>query len=104
MYACPWCEKASFSFWEKQTLGPSRALVCNHCRKKVSVCWNRAQIAAVPFLALGFLGLISGKVTYGTWPAVLLGGWIGVTLGMLVTAPLYHWFVPLIRDTAGAAR
>jgi hypothetical protein len=105
MYTCPWCSKAGFSFWEKQTLGPSRNLMCPHCKRKVSVCWNRAQLAAIPLLALAFLGLIAGKAMFGTWAAVLLGAWIGITFGMLITAPLYHFFVPLIRgDGATASR
>lgn len=95
MYACPWCDQTSFSFWQKQSLGPARNLTCQHCKRPVSVCWNRAQLAAVPAVALGFLGLIAGKMVFGTWSAVFLFGWIGVTVGMLVTAPLYHWFVPL---------
>jgi hypothetical protein len=65
----------------------------------VSVCWNRAQLAAIPAVALGFLGLIAGKILFMTWPAVFLGGWLGVTLGMLVTAPLYHLYVPLEKVT-----
>ena len=97
MYSCPWCNKKAFSFWEKQTLGPARKMECAHCKRKVGVCLNRAQLAAVPFMALGFLGLISGQALFGTWPAVLLGGWIGITLGMLVTGPLYHLWVPLVR-------
>lgn len=97
MYPCPWCSKASFSFWEKQSLGPSRNLVCRHCSRKVGVCWNRAQLAALPALALGFLGLIAGKAIFVTWPAVLLGGWLGVSFGMLVTASLYHLYVPLVK-------
>lgn len=95
MYSCPWCERKSFSFWQKQSLGPTRTLQCAECKRKVSVCWQRAQIAAVPVLLLGFLGLLIGKGVYGTWPAVLLFGWIGVTAGMMITAPLYHLFVPL---------
>ena len=95
MYACPWCEQTSFSFWQKQSLGPARNLTCQHCKKQVSVCWNRAQLAAVPVLALGFLGLIAGKMVFGTWSAVFLFAWLGVTAGMLITAPLYHWYVPL---------
>jgi hypothetical protein len=95
MYACPWCDKTGFSFWQKQSLGPARNLTCPHCKRPVSVCWNRAQIAAVPAIALGFLGLIAGKMVFGTWSAVFLFGWVGVTAGMLITAPLYHWFVPL---------
>jgi DNA-directed RNA polymerase subunit RPC12/RpoP len=104
MYKCPWCGKAGFSFWEKQSLGPKRALVCPHCRRKVSVCWNRAQLAAIPVLALGFLGLIAGRYVYGSWSAILLGGWLGATLGMLFTAPLYHFYVPLVRGDAPATR
>lgn len=95
MYACPWCSKESFSFWQKQSLGPARKLTCAHCSRPVSVCWERAQIAAIPAISLGFLGLIAGKVLYMTWPAILLGGWLGITLGMLFTAPLYHLYVPL---------
>jgi hypothetical protein len=50
-------------------------------------------------VALGFLGLIAGKALFMTWPAILLGGWLGVTIGMLITAPLYHWYVPLQKRT-----
>lgn len=99
MYSCPWCGEASFSFWDKQSLGPSRTLSCPSCNRKVSVCWNRAQLAAIPVLALGFLGLITGKAAFGTWSAILLGGWLGITLGMLITAPLYHLYVPLKKPT-----
>jgi hypothetical protein len=99
MYACPWCGKGRFSFWDKQSLGPTRSLSCPDCKRPVSVCWNRAQLAAIPAVALGFLGLIAGKVLFLTWPAVFLGGWLGVTLGMLVTAPLYHLYVPLVKPT-----
>jgi hypothetical protein len=99
MYECPWCQAKSFSFWQKQSLGPTRSLQCTGCKKKVSVCWQRAQIAAAPVLLLGFLGLLLGKGLYGTWPAVLLFGWVGITAGMMITAPLYHLFVPLERQT-----
>ena len=98
MYACPWCEQKSFSFWQKQTLGPTRTLNCGTCKRKVGVDWQRAQIAAVPVILLGFLGLLCGKAFFGTWPAVLLGGWLGISLGMSITAPLYHVFVPLERE------
>ena len=99
MYECPWCRARSFSFWQKQSLGPKRSLQCSGCKKKVSVCWQRAQIAAAPVLLLGFLGLLVGKAYFGTWSAVLLFGWIGITAGMMITAPLYHLFVPLERQT-----
>lgn len=99
MYECPWCNKAGFSFWQKQTLGPSRLLACPHCKKQVSVCWNRAQLAAIPVLAFGFLGMLAGKEMHGTWSAVLFFAWVGISLGMAFTAPLYHFYVPLVRKT-----
>ncbi len=101
MYACPWCgTEKSFSFWEKQTLGPRRELNCPHCNRKVSVCWERAQLAAIPVIALAFLGMLFGRHFYGDWPAVLLGLWLGTTLGMSITAPLYHLSGPLVRPTS----
>lgn len=99
MYACPWCQRKSFSFWDKQGLGPSRLLECRYCGRKVSVDWNRAIIAAVPLLLFGFLGLTVGKVVFATLVAVLLGGWVGTTVGALITAPLYHLYVPLVKPT-----
>lgn len=97
MYSCPWCSKASFSFWEKQSLGPKRTLQCSHCKRQVTVCWNKAQLAAIPVLALGFLGLLVGQGLFGSWSAVFLFGWLGVSLGMIITAPLYHLYVPLVK-------
>lgn len=99
-YECPWCRKASFSFWQKQTLGPSRTIQCRACTRHVGVHALRAQLASTPVLALGFLGLVLGKVLYANLPAVMLGAWVGITLGMMVTAPLYHFFVPLVKPTA----
>ena len=98
-YACPWCGQKAFSFWQKQSLGPHKSLPCPACRRKVSVDWMRAQIAAAPTLLLAFLGLIAGKILFMTWPAILLGGWLGVTLGFLITAPLYHAYVPLVKPS-----
>ncbi|HYC37757.1 MAG TPA: hypothetical protein VEC19_15120, partial [Usitatibacter sp.] len=65
--------------------------------RKVSVAWDRAQLAALPVLAFGFLGLLVGKAVFGTWPAVFFFGWLGVTVGMVITAPLYHLYVPLVK-------
>src|SRR6059036_3011458 len=97
MYACPWCREKSFSFWQKQGLGPIRTIKCGACGRRVGIDMFRAQVAAMPLLLFGFLGLLAGQALFGTWPAVLLGGWLGVPLGMLFTAPLYHLYVPLVR-------
>lgn len=98
MYRCPWCEGKTFSFLQKQTLGPTRTMDCAKCKRKVGVHFERAQFAASPVILLGFLGLLFGRELYGSWSAVLLGGWLGITLGMACTAPLYHWLVPLVRE------
>jgi len=97
MYECPWCREKTFSFWQKQGLGPTHTLKCGACKRRVGIDVFRAMVAATPLLLLGFLGLLLGKAFFGTWPAVLLGGWLGVTVGMLITAPLYHVFVPLVK-------
>jgi len=95
MYECPWCSRKAFSFWQKQTLGPMRVMRCSQCNRQVSLSPFRAQVAGAPLVALGLLGMITGKVIFGTFAAVLLGAWVGLTVGLLVTVPLYHWFVPL---------
>ena len=100
MYACPWCGNKAFSFWQKQTLGPMRAMRCPHCKKQVTLSSFRAQVAGVPLVALGLLGMVVGKVVFATFAAVLLGAWVGLTIGFLVTVPLYHWLVPLEREIA----
>ena len=99
MYERPWCDKKAFSFWEKQMLGPARSMRCGACRRAVRVSSDRAQIAAAPLFLLGFLGLLLGKALFGTWPAVLLGGWIGVSFGMMIAASIYHVYVPLEKQT-----
>lgn len=97
MYDCPWCGKKTFSFYQKQTLGPTRSIKCTGCSRRVSVPWNRAQVAALPVVILGTLGLVLGKELYTSFSAMLLGAWIGISLGMFVTAPLYHLWVPLVK-------
>ena len=100
MYKCPWCDQKAFSFWQKQTLGPMRAMRCPSCKKQVTLSSFRAQVAGVPLVALGLLGMTVGKVLFATLSAVLLGAWVGLTIGFLVTLPIYHWLVPLERETA----
>lgn len=100
MYACPWCQRKTFSFWQKQSLGPSRSIKCTACTRRVSVPWVRAQFAAAPLMLLAFAGLLVGKVAYGVLPEILMGGCLGLMVGMIVMAPLYHFFVPLVKPQA----
>ena len=107
MYECPWCRRKSFSFWQKQWLGPARTIRCGACSREVSVPWGRAHIAASPL----FLGAIFGMVVWGPMLGegklgVLFGGIFGAVFGMLLTAPIYHMYVPLVKpgqdvDTGG---
>ena len=57
MYQCPWCERKSFSFWQKQALGPNNSMKCHGCRRQVSVHWGRAHLAALPVFILAIAGL-----------------------------------------------
>ena len=57
MYACPWCERKTFSFWQKQTLGPNKTLSCTGCKRRVSVPWGRAHLAALPVFLLAILAM-----------------------------------------------
>jgi hypothetical protein len=99
MYACPWCERKTFSFWQKQSLGPSHSIACKACNRRVSVPWIAAQFAAAPLVLCGFFGLLVGKVYYGVLPEILMGGALGLMVGMILTAPIYHFLVPLVKPT-----
>ena len=106
MYACPWCERKTFSFWQKQSLGPHRSIQCSACKREVSVPWVRAQIAFAPMVLLTFMGLIVAKIGYGMSLEVLMGGGLGFMVGAILMTPIYHFFVPLVRpqDAFGAER
>ena len=97
MYACPWCERKTFSFWQKQALGPHKSMKCSACRREVCVPWVRAQVAFAPMVILFFAGLIVAKMAYGMSLEVAMGGALGFMVGAILTAPIYHFYVPLVR-------
>lgn len=99
MYACPWCGSKSFSFWQKQTLGPLRAIACGDCRRHVSVPWERAHLAALPIFACAIAGLWLVGDAFDSKLLGLAGAFTGVAIGMIVTMPLYHHFVPLTKPS-----
>jgi len=43
------------------------------------------------------LGLYAFGAVYESKLLALAGGFVGVAIGMVLTAPLYHRFVPLVR-------
>jgi hypothetical protein len=97
VYACPWCERKSFSFWQKQSLGPNKPVKCKGCRRPVSVPWGRAHLAALPLMVLAVLGMYFVGDAFDSKLYAVGGALAGAILGMLFTIPLYHFFVPLVK-------
>ena len=104
MYACPWCDRKVFSFWQKQSLGPSRSLRCMGCKRQVSVPWGRAHLAALPVFVFAVVGMYLVGDASGSKLWALAGALAGVILGMLITMPLYHRFVPLVKPRRSPQR
>lgn len=97
MYACPWCERKVFTFWQKQGLGPSKTLVCSGCKRKVGVPWGRAHLAAAPVFLLALAGLWFVGDAFNSKVFAIAGAFCGVVIGMMITMPLYHYMVPLVK-------
>jgi len=104
MYECPWCTQKSFSFWQKQTLGPNRTLRCTSCTRHVSVPWGRAHLAAIPLFLCAVAGLWFIGDAFNSKLIALAGAFVGVAVGMVLTMPLYHAIVPLVKPESGARR
>ena len=84
MNKCPHCDTDSVSFWRKQILGPGRSIECQRCKKRVGVHKERAWLCIAPI----FIGAFVGKLFFGSDL-----GWV---VGYVVSAPLYHFYVPLV--------
>lgn len=97
MYACPWCERRGFSFWQKQSLVPSRTVDCSDCRRQVSVPWTRSHLAALPIFVFGLAGLWFVGDAFNSKLFALVGALGGGAIGMLIAIPLYHYLVPLVK-------
>jgi DNA-directed RNA polymerase subunit RPC12/RpoP len=96
MYKCPWCGAESFSFWQKQWLGPARSIECRNCKRRVSVPWIRSLLAVSPIILLGSIGIGYFGTAIDSLLAVFASGVVGAVIGFLVAAPLYHKYVPLV--------
>jgi uncharacterized protein YqgC (DUF456 family) len=97
MYACPWCERKVFSFWQKQSLGPHKSVQCTACKRRVSVSWARAHLAMLPLLLLVVAGLWFIGDAFNSKVFALAGAFGGFVLGMMIMMPLYHFIVPLVK-------
>jgi hypothetical protein len=58
----------------------------------------RAQFAFAPMVVLTFVGLIGAKIAYGMSLEVAAGGALGFMVGLILAAPIYHFYVPLIPE------
>jgi hypothetical protein len=96
MYPCPHCATDSFSFWQKQLLGPARSIECRNCKRRVSVPWARAMLAVSPIMILGSLGIAFSNSNPGGPLEMFLWGVFGAVVGGAIAAPLYHLYVPLV--------
>jgi uncharacterized protein YqgC (DUF456 family) len=97
MYSCPWCERKTFSFWQKQTLGPNKTLSCTGCKRRVSVPWGRAHIAALPVFVVAIAAMWFVGDCFNSKIFAIAGAFCGVVVGMMITMPLYHYIVPLVK-------
>ncbi len=96
MYNCPHCHAPTFSFWQKNTLGPGRAIECSACKGGVSVPWVRSMLCVSPIFLLGIAAHIYLRPMVGASGA-LLGLSIGFVVGFAISLPLYHRFAPIVK-------
>ena len=87
---CPHCDEPSFTFWQKQVLGPGRKKRCRRCGALVSV--SRAHAIPLLLLSAAFpVVVIVALLQYG------LAATVGLIVLMLLVGALYqHHFVPLV--------
>ena len=92
MYACPHCGADAFSFWQKGLLGPARSIKCRHCGGRVSVPWLHTFVCLSPM----FILVVAVHLIFGSALGVLNSILIGLLIGFAISAPICHWYVPLI--------
>jgi len=92
MYPCPHCGTDSFTFWQKELLGPTRSIKCRHCGGRVSVPGIHTFFRLYPtFMLVVAVPLFFGA-TLGLLNAILVGSLIAFA----VSASLCHRYVVLI--------
>ncbi|SRR5216683_619224 len=96
MYNCPHCGSNSFSFWQKQLLGPARSIECRNCKERVTVPWGRALLAILPIIVLATIGVAIYNSAPGNLADLIIYTTVGILVGFVISAPLYHRYVPLI--------
>ena len=103
IYRCPSCGKDSFSFWQKQSLGPLRKITCRSCGARVSVPWGMSTliiligVVATPTVAL--VAAVTAWNAFGAFGGIVTFLGSGLALGA-IGCWLYHRFVPLVTRDA----
>ncbi len=87
---CPGCEEPSFTFWQKQVLGPGRKKRCRRCGALVSV--SRTHWIPMLLLSAAF-PIVAIVVLFAHGLAAAVGA---VVLMVLVGALYQHHLVPLV--------
>ena len=103
-YPCPRCGRPSFTFRQKQFLGPTRAIRCGECGTRVSVPWSAAylfNIIVVASLAPTFT-IVAGFLAWEAWGAGAgLAVFVLANLLLVVFAGWWqHRFVALVVKDA----
>ena len=93
---CPHCNKPSFGFWSKVSLGPVHQKACPDCGKMVRVPWLQSSIH---LLAIGLIPLLFCLLTISlfdssNWLSLAIPA-IGVIAGTAIEMWIYYRFVPL---------
>ena len=84
MIQCPHYGSPAITLWRKQILGPGRAVLCDRCAKQITVDQKRAWLVISLLLVIG----LAGKLFFNSYV-----GWV---VGVVVVAPLCHFYVPLV--------
>ncbi len=87
---CPNCGNLTFSFWQKQFLGPARSIPCDDCGARVSVSWIRFIPVLLLIATLSLLYQF-GLTEHGVGP------YLAVVAATLVAVVVYqHYLVTLV--------
>ena len=90
MVACPHCNRAAMSLWQKSALGPGRVVKCQSCGKPVAAHWT-GILAAIPAFLGGFVLMKSENLPLGI---------VAVIGGVIAMGVLHTFLVPLVRADA----
>lgn len=102
-YSCPKCNQESFSYWQKQMLGPLRSIECENCGVKVTVPWGMSLLVLAFGQIFPIIDVIAALMMVPkNWP---IGGVLAVVFVACVIGAIplfYAWgrYVPLVEKSS----